>query len=265
MKLPGLGASSPKTPDITPHASKPGGKPTPDAGKPTNGPNDSGNGGSRATGNFSNVAQGGGALASGGSAIYRADQSTQNPQYAAQSPAGAVNYGSPAGSGAPAALQNQSLAEHSQGQSNSSEASKPSSPLLQLLDKLIGALLQPFGGGASAHSAGDSARTLTRDAPVAEKGADKNGLASAAGEVGKAMWMVPGLSGFMTGVGESDGSPVGMLKGGVEGGAHIAKGAAERMIGGGGNPAAMAAGAYTGALSKTKAAPEEVRNAAGML
>lgn len=265
MKLPGIGASSPKTPDITPHASKPDAKPTPDAGKPTNSPNDSGNGGSRATGNFSNVAQGTGALASGGAAIYRADQSTQNSQYAAQSPTGAVNYGGPAGSGAPAALQNQSLAEQSPGLSNNGEASKPSSPLMQLLDKLIGALLQPFGGGASAHSAGDSARTQTKDAPVAEKGDDKNGLASAAGEVGKALWMVPGLSNVMTGIGESDGSAGGMIKGGVEGGVHTAKGAAEGLIGGGGNPAAMAAGAYAGALSKTEAAPEEVRNVAGML
>lgn len=265
MKLPGLGASSPKTPDITPHASRPDGKPTPDAGKPTNSPNDSGNGGSRATGNFSNVAQGAGALASGGSAIYRADQSTQNSQYATQSPTGAVNYAGPAGSGTPSAMQNQALAEPGQGLSNSGEASKPSSPLMQLLDKLIGALLQPFGGGASTHSAGNSAGTQTRDAHVAEKGADKNGLASAAGEVGKALWMVPGLSNVATGIGESDGSVGGMIKGGLEGGVHTAKAAAEGMIGGGGNPVAMAAGAYTGALSETKAAPEGVRNAAGML
>lgn len=265
MKLPGLGASPPKTPDITPHASKPDGKPTPDAAKPSNTPTDSGNGGSRATGNFSNVAQGTGALASGGSAIYRADQSTQSSQYASQSPTGAVNYGGPAGSGGPAAMQNQSAAEQSQGPGNSGEASKPSSPLLQLLDKLIGALMQPFGGGASAHSAGDSARSQIKDAPVAEKGAEKNGLASVAGEVGKAAWMIPGLSGVATGIGESDGSAGGMIKGAVEGGAHIAKGAAEGMIGGGGNPVAMAAGAYAGALSKTEAAPEEVRNIAGML
>lgn len=265
MKLPGLGASPPKTPDITPHASRPDGKPTPDAAKPSNTPTDSGNGGSRATGNFSNVAQGTGALASGGSAIYRADQSTQNSQYATQSATGAVNYGSPAGNGGPAVMQNKSLAEQSQGLSNSGEASKPSSPLMELLDKLIGALLQPFGGGASAHSAGDSARSQTRDAHVDEKGADKNGLASAAGEVGKAMWMVPGLSGVATGIGESDGSVGGILEGGVEGGLHIAEGGAKGLIGGGGNPVAMAAGAYAGALSETKAAPEEVRTVAGTL
>ncbi|UZJ59166.1 hypothetical protein OKW98_21795 [Pseudomonas sp. KU26590] len=265
MKLPGLGASSPKTPDITPHASKPDGKPTPDAGKPSNTPTDSGNGGSRATGNFSNVAQGAGSLASGGSAIYRADQSTQNSQYATQSPTGAVNYGGPAGSGAPAAMQNQSLAEQSQGPGNSGETSKSSSPLLQLLDKLIGALLQPFGGGASAHSAGDSAQGQTKDANVAEKGADKNSLTSVAGAVGKAMWMVPGLSNVATGIGESDGSVGGMIKGGVEGAVNTAKGAAEGMIGGRGNPAAMLAGGYAGALSETKAAPEQVRNVASML
>ncbi|MCF7530716.1 hypothetical protein [Pseudomonas petrae] len=272
MKLPGLGASPPKTPDITPHASKPDAKPTPDAGKPSNTPTDSGNGGSRATGNFSNVAQGTGALASGGSAIYRADQSTQNSQYATQSTTGAVNYGGPAGSGGPSVLQSQSLAQQSPGLGNGGEQSTQNSPLLQLLDKLIGALLQPFSRAASSEAAGghsaaggDSARTQTRDAPVAEKGSDKSGLTSAAGEVGKALWMVPGLSNVLTGIGDSDGSIGGMIKGGVEGAVDTAKGAAEGMIRGGGNPAAMLAGAYAGALSESKAAPEEVRNIAGML
>jgi hypothetical protein len=266
VKLPGLGASSPKTPDITPHASKPDAKPTPDAGKPSNTPTDSGNGGSRATGNFSNVAQGTGALASGGAAIYRADQSTQNSQYATQSTTGAVNYGGPAGSGGPSGLQNQSLAQQSPGLGNAGEQSTQNSPLLQLLDKLIGALLQSVGGGASKQPAGgDAARTHTKDTPVAEQSHNKDGLTGAAGQVGKALWMVPGLSNVMTGIGESDGSVGGMLKGGVGGAVDTAKGAAVGLIGGGGNPVAMAAGAYGGALSETKAAPEGVRNAAGML
>jgi hypothetical protein len=418
VKLPGLGASPPKTPDVTPHAAKPDVKPTPDAGKPSNTPNDSGNGGSRATGNFSNVAQGTGALASGGSAIYRADQSTQNSQYGTQSTSGAVNYGGPAGSGTPSALQSQSPGQQSQALGNSGEQSMIA-PLLQLLDKLIGAMLQPFGGGASAESAGgnpatsnaaapaqvaaakteapaansekdtstkpteatgrpkgdtrsadeiiaanpilanlgdqkdinregaykqvgdwtannkdpearadaayNAARVLnyidashgakggdrgematngdlegitksgdarhgtpagnwkdfteqgygalkddhrldkTNDTHVTEKGGNKDNLPWAAGEAGKALWMIPGLSNVLTGVGESDGSLGGMIKGGVEGAVDTAKGAAEGMIGGGGNPAAMLAGAYAGALSESKAAPEEVRNVAGML
>ena len=276
MKLSGPGASPPKTPDVTPHASKPDVKPTPDAGKPSSSPADSGNGGSRATGNFSNVAQGTGALASGGAAIYRADQSTQNAQYGAQSSTGAVNYGGPAGSanGPSAALQSQPAAEQNQGLSdnllsNNGAASKSSSPLMQLLDKLITSLLQPFGGGAKAHSAGsgsavtdDAARAQTKDAHVAEKG---SGLASAAGEAGKALWMIPGASNVLTGIGESDGSVGGMIKGGVEGGVDIAKGAAEGLLSGRGNPAAMLAGAYAGALSETKAAPESVRNVAGAI
>lgn len=281
MKLSGPGASPPKTPDVTPHASKPDVKPTPDAGKPSSTPADSGNGGSRATGNFSNVAQGTGALASGGSAIYRADQSTQNAQYGAQSSTGAVNYGGPAGSanGPSAALQSQPSAEQNQGLSNNvlsnnvlsnnGASSKSSSPLLQLLDKLITSLLQPFGGGAKAHSAdsgsaitGNSARAQTKDAHVAEKG---SGLTSAAGEAGKALWMIPGASNVLTGIGESDGSVGGMIKGGVEGGVDIAKGAAEGLLSGRGNPGAMLAGAYAGALSETKAAPESVRNVAGAI
>jgi hypothetical protein len=272
VKLPGLGASPPKTPDITPHASKPDAKPTPDTGKPSNTPTDSGNGGSRATGNFSNVAQGTGALASGGSSIYRADQSTQNSQYATQSPTGAVNYGGPAGSGGPSASQSQTLAQQSPGLGNGGQPSTQNSPLLQLLDKLIGALLQSVGGGASKQPAGgelatggDAARAHTKGTPVGEQSHNKEGLAGAAGEVGKALWMVPGLSNVMTGIGESDGSAGGMIKGGVGGAVDTAKGAAVGLIGGGGNPAAMAAGAYAGALSETKAAPEGVRNAAGML
>ncbi|HEX8590211.1 hypothetical protein [Pseudomonas sp.] len=275
MKLSGPGASPPKTPDVTPHASKPDVKPTPDAGKPSSA-TDSGNGGSRATGNFSNVAQGTGALASGGAAIYRADQSTQNAQYGAQSSTGAVNYGGPAGSanGPSAALQSQPSAEQNQGLSNNvlsnnGAASKSSSPLLQLLDKLITSLLQSFGGGAKAHSAGsgsaitgDAARAQTNDAHVAEKG---SGLTSAAGEAGKALWMIPGASNVLTGIGESDGSVGEMIKGGVEGGVDIAKGAAEGLLSGRGNPAAMLAGAYAGALSETKAAPESVRNVAGAI
>ncbi len=419
MKLPGLGASPPKTPDITPHASRPDGKPTPDAGKPSNIPTDSGNGGSRATGNFSNVAQGTGALASGGSAIYRADQSTQNSQYATQSATGAVNYGGPAGNGGPSALQSQSLTQQGPGLGNGGEQSTQNSPLLQLLDKLVGALLQAFNRGASSEAAGgepaktgaaaptqvaatqtqapavntekdtstkpteatgrpkgdtrsadeiiaanpilaklgdqkdinregaykqlgdwtannkdpearadaayNAARVLnyidashtakdadrgelagngdlegitkdgdsrhgtpagnwkdfteqgyaalkddhrldkTNDTHVTEKGGNKDNLPWAAGEAGKALWMIPGLSNVLTGIGDSDGSIGGMIKGGVEGAVDTAKGAAEGLIGGRGNPAAMLAGAYAGALSETKAAPEEVRNIAGML
>lgn len=68
--------------------------------------------------------------------------------------------------------------------------------------------------------------------------------------------MVPGLSNVMTGAGNSDGSIGGMVKGGVEGGVDTAKGAARAIICGRGNPVAMLAVAYTGALSETKAAPE---------
>lgn len=276
MKLPGLGASSPKTPDVAPHASRPDAKPTPDAGKPSNTPTDSGNGGSRATGNFSNVAQGAGALASGGSSIYRADQSTQNSQYATQSTSGAVNYGGPAASGGPSALQSQAPGQQSQGLGlgNGGGQSTQTSPLMQMLDKLISALLQPFGGGSNAQSAGGNSPTNSEkntSTPLTEATGRSKGdthsadQPSAAGEAGKALWMIPGLSNVLTGIGDSDGSVGGMIKGGVEGAVNTAKGAAEGMIGGRGNPAAMLAGGYAGALSETKAAPEEVRNIAGML
>lgn len=272
MKLPGLGASPPKTPDVTPHGPKPDAKPTADAGKPSNKPDDSGNGGSRATGNFSNVAQGTGALASGGAAIYRADQSTQNPQYGTQSSSGAINYGGPAAGGGPSALQSQPLAKQNQRLSGSEASSTSPSPLLQLLDKLIGALLHPFSGGGSEQPAGghvaaggDAGRTQAKNAHEPDKDADKGGVASAAGQAGKALWAIPGASNVLTGIGDSDGSVGGMLKGGIEGGLHTAKGAAEGLIGGRGNPAAMLAGAYAGALSETKAAPEEVRKVASML
>ncbi|WP_236275242.1 hypothetical protein [Pseudomonas congelans] len=105
----------------------------------------------------------------------------------------------------------------------------------------------------------------TKDTHVKEDGSNRDNLPWAAGEAGKALWMVPGVSNVLTGIGDSDGSVGGMIKGGVEGAANTAKGALEGIVGSGGNPAAMLVGAYTGALSETKAAPEEVRTVAGML
>ncbi len=105
----------------------------------------------------------------------------------------------------------------------------------------------------------------TNDTHVKADGSTKNNLNWAAGEAGKALWFIPGLSRVLTGVGDSDGSLGGMIKGGIEGGVETAVDALEGMVGSGKNPASALFGAYTGALAGNEAAPEEVRKVAGML
>ncbi len=176
MKLPGLSSSPPKTPDVTPNPPKPDAKPDASNSKPANTPTDSGNGGSRATGNFSNVAQGTGALASGGAAIYRADQSTQNPQQntqgAQQGSPGAVSYGGGhSGSGNASLPQNQNQNQNqSQSQSLSSAGglAKLLSPLAQMLEKVIGTMLQHSGGGSSMQYVGGNTAAQNKPQPTIE-------------------------------------------------------------------------------------------------
>ncbi|QVX14697.1 hypothetical protein DB356_08245 [Pseudomonas congelans] len=105
----------------------------------------------------------------------------------------------------------------------------------------------------------------TNDTHVKADGSTKNDLPWAAGEAGKALWFIPGLSRVLTGVGDSDGSLGGMIKGGIEGGVETAVDALEGIARGGKNPATALFGAYTGALAGNEAAPEEVRKVAGML
>jgi polyhydroxyalkanoate synthesis regulator phasin len=89
------------------------------------------------------------------------------------------------------------------------------------------------------------------------------------GAVGKSLWFIPGLSNVLTGIGNSGGGFLGALKGAAHGVVNTWKGVAEGVMDsikrGRINPASLLFGAYTGALSETEAAPQPVKDVAGML
>jgi len=109
----------------------------------------------------------------------------------------------------------------------------------------------------------------TNDTHVKADGSNKDNFQWAAGEIGKNLWFIPGVSNVLTGIGNSDGGALGAIKGGLGGMVQTWKGAAEGIIGGLTtgkiNPLSMALGAYTGALQETTAAPQVVKDIAGML
>ncbi|MDC0713979.1 hypothetical protein POL68_36270 [Stigmatella sp. ncwal1] len=109
----------------------------------------------------------------------------------------------------------------------------------------------------------------TSDTHVKKDGSNKDNFQWFAGEAGKNLWFIPGVSNVLTGIGESEGGALGAIKGGLGGMVNTWKGAAEGVIGslmsGKPNPLSMALGAYTGALQETEAAPEVVKDIAGML
>jgi hypothetical protein len=109
----------------------------------------------------------------------------------------------------------------------------------------------------------------TNDSHVRADGTNKDNFQWFAGEVGKKLWFIPGLSNVLTGIGDSKGGFLGALKGAAGGVLDTWKGVAEGVAnsfkGGRINPASLLLGAYTGALSNTKAAPEEVKDIAGKL
>ncbi|WP_395807169.1 hypothetical protein [Archangium minus] len=109
----------------------------------------------------------------------------------------------------------------------------------------------------------------TSDTHVKKDGSNKDNFQWFAGEAGKKLWFIPGVSNVLTGIGESEGGFLGALEGGLGGVVKTWKGAAEGVFGalttGRVNPLSMALGAYTGALGETDAAPEEVKDLVNML
>lgn len=110
---------------------------------------------------------------------------------------------------------------------------------------------------------------VTSDTHVKKDGSNKDNFQWFAGEVGKKLWFIPGLSNVLTGIGDSEGGFLGALKGGFGGVLKTWKGAAEGIFGAlkGGriNPFSMALGAYKGALGETEAAPKVVKDVVNLL
>ncbi len=115
---------------------------------------------------------------------------------------------------------------------------------------------------------GEHQLPTTNDTHVKADGSNKDNFQWAMGEAGKALWFVPGVSNVLTGIGNSEGGVGGVLKGAAGGVLNTWKGVAEGVLGavttGKVNPASLLVGAYTGALSETEAAPQIVKDIAGM-
>lgn len=109
----------------------------------------------------------------------------------------------------------------------------------------------------------------TSDTHVKADGSNKDNFQWFAGEVGKKLWFIPGLSNVLTGIGNSEGGFLGAVKGGLGGMVQTWKGVAEGVLGAfkGGrlNPVSALLGAYKGALSETEAAPKVVKDIANLL
>ncbi|WP_239470658.1 hypothetical protein [Archangium violaceum] len=109
----------------------------------------------------------------------------------------------------------------------------------------------------------------TSDTHVKKDGSNKDNFQWFAGEAGKHLWFLPGVSNVLTGIGNSEGGVKGVIEGGLGGMVKTWKGAAEGVLGALGtgkvNPASALLGAYTGALGETDAAPQEVKDVVNML
>lgn len=116
---------------------------------------------------------------------------------------------------------------------------------------------------------GEHQLPTTKDTHVKADGSNKDNFQWAAGEAGKALWFLPGVSNVLTGIGNSEGGFKGVLEGAAKGYVNTLKGAAEGVLGsittGRANPAGMLFGAFTGALGNTEAAPQPVKDIANML
>lgn len=108
----------------------------------------------------------------------------------------------------------------------------------------------------------------TNDSHVKADGSNKDNFQWFAGEVGKNLWFIPGVSNVLTGIGNSEGGFLGALEGAAGGVLQTWKGAAEGILGavtkGRINPASLALGAYAGALGQTEAAPQPVKDLANL-
>ncbi|WP_208721160.1 hypothetical protein [Corallococcus aberystwythensis] len=115
---------------------------------------------------------------------------------------------------------------------------------------------------------GEHQLPTTKDTHVKADGSNKDNFQWAAGEAGKALWFIPGVSNVLTGIGNSEGGFKGVLEGAATGYVNTLKGVAEGVIGsittGRANPAGMLFGAYMGALGNTEAAPQPVKDIANL-
>ncbi len=115
---------------------------------------------------------------------------------------------------------------------------------------------------------GEHQLPTTKDTHVRADGSNKDNFQWFAGEAGKHLWFLPGVSNVLTGIGNSEGGVKGVLKGAATGYLNTLKGAAEGVIGavttGRANPASMVLGGAMGALANTEAAPQPVKDIASM-
>ncbi|RKG81690.1 hypothetical protein D7W79_04745 [Corallococcus exercitus] len=115
---------------------------------------------------------------------------------------------------------------------------------------------------------GEHQLPTTKDTHVKADGSNKDNFQWAAGEAGKALWFIPGVSNVLTGIGNSEGGFKGVLEGAATGYLNTIKGAAEGLVGsitkGRANPASMLFGSYMGALANTEAAPQPVKDIASL-
>ncbi|PTL82112.1 hypothetical protein [Vitiosangium sp. GDMCC 1.1324] len=130
-------------------------------------------------------------------------------------------------------------------------------------------LLKDFAEKGYGALKSDHQLDVTSDTHVKADGSNKDNFQWFAGEVGKKIWFIPGLSNVLTGIGNSEGGFLGAVKGGLGGVVKTWKGVAEGVFDalkfGRINPASMALGAYKGALGETEAAPEVVKDVVNML
>ncbi|WP_140865127.1 hypothetical protein [Myxococcus xanthus] len=116
---------------------------------------------------------------------------------------------------------------------------------------------------------GEHQLPTTKDTHVKADGSNKDNFQWFAGEAGKRLWFLPGVSNVLTGIGNSEGGVKGVFEGAAKGYFNTLKGAAEGVIGAVGkgrvNPASMIFGGAMGALGSTEAAPQPVKDIANML
>jgi hypothetical protein len=108
----------------------------------------------------------------------------------------------------------------------------------------------------------------TKDTHVKADGSNKDNFQWFAGEAGKHLWFLPGVSNVLTGIGNSEGGFKGVLEGAATGYLNTLKGAAEGIAGsftkGRINPASLLIGGAMGALGSTEAAPQPVKDIANL-
>ncbi|WP_426753769.1 hypothetical protein [Myxococcus sp. Y35] len=116
---------------------------------------------------------------------------------------------------------------------------------------------------------GEHQLPTTKDTHVKADGSNKDNFQWFAGEAGKHLWFLPGVSNVLTGIGNSEGGVKGVFEGAAKGYLNTIKGAAEGVLGavttGRANPASMIFGGAMGALANTEAAPQPVKDIANML